>query len=181
MDDEVLAGLTTLVGVMLTGENEGLLHPVAVDLDDRVLGVLLDDREQVAEQLPLEVGQVGPLDRPVLLGMDDPIDRRAAYTGRCAVTGGRCLNGGGEAGRGVDGLDELGRFRLGGGGARARRLGGGRAGARRLGGLLAAYAACALSLSRYRLPSSSCRWYARYADERSSSVCALRSTDADRL
>ena len=49
VDDEVLARLAALVGVVLAGEEEGALDAVAVDARPRV-GVLLDDREQVAEQ-----------------------------------------------------------------------------------------------------------------------------------
>ncbi len=50
MDDEVLARLAALVGVMDAGEQEGLHDAVAVDRQRRLVGVLLDDREQVAEQ-----------------------------------------------------------------------------------------------------------------------------------
>ncbi len=59
--DEVLAGLAPLVGVVLAGEHERVVHAVAVDLDRRVLGVLGDDREQVAEQPPLELVQIQAL------------------------------------------------------------------------------------------------------------------------
>jgi hypothetical protein len=57
--DEVLAGLAALVGVVLAGEHERPDDGVAVDVLGDLLGVLLDDREQVAEQLALERGQVG--------------------------------------------------------------------------------------------------------------------------
>ena len=50
VDDELLAGAPALVGVVLAGEHERVLDALAVDLDERVLGVLLDDREEVAEQ-----------------------------------------------------------------------------------------------------------------------------------
>jgi hypothetical protein len=63
MDDELLAGATALVGVVLAGEHERGLHTVAVDCHQRVLGVLLDDREEVAEQLPLALGQDGDIRR----------------------------------------------------------------------------------------------------------------------
>ena len=53
MDDEVLARLAPLVGVVHAGVDERLLDAVAVDRDRGLVGVLLDDREQVAEQPPL--------------------------------------------------------------------------------------------------------------------------------
>jgi hypothetical protein len=59
MGDEVLAGLAALVGVVLAGEDERPHDGVAVDGLGDLVGVLLDDREQVAEQLALERGQVG--------------------------------------------------------------------------------------------------------------------------
>jgi hypothetical protein len=52
--DEVLAGLAPLVGVVLAGEREGLDDPLAVDGLGDLVGVLLDDGEQVAQQLVLE-------------------------------------------------------------------------------------------------------------------------------
>jgi hypothetical protein len=61
--DEVLAGAAPLVGVVLAGEDERRLDRVAVDRDRRLGGVLLDDREQVAEQPPLGLGQLGALAR----------------------------------------------------------------------------------------------------------------------
>ena len=77
MGDEVLAGLAALVGVVLAGEQERAQDAPAVDLVGDLVGVLGDDREQVAEQLVLErrevVGQrqlavvavLGTVDRPV--------------------------------------------------------------------------------------------------------------------
>ena len=59
MDDEVLARLAALVGVVLAGEDEGVDHPAAVDLAGDLVGVLLDDREEVGEQLALGLGEVG--------------------------------------------------------------------------------------------------------------------------
>ena len=53
VDDEVLARLAPLVGVVLAGEDERLLDALAVDLDAASSCVLLDDREQVAEQAAL--------------------------------------------------------------------------------------------------------------------------------
>ena len=58
VDDEVLARLAALVGVVLAGEHEGVDHPAAVDLARDLVGVLLDDREQVGEQLALGRRQV---------------------------------------------------------------------------------------------------------------------------
>ncbi len=58
MGDEVLAGLAPLVGVVLAREHERLQDLAAVDRLGDLVGVLLDDREQVAEQLALEVGEV---------------------------------------------------------------------------------------------------------------------------
>ena len=59
VDDEVLARLAALVGVVLAGEDEGVDHAPAVDLARDLVGVLLDDREQVREQLALGRRQVG--------------------------------------------------------------------------------------------------------------------------
>ena len=56
--DELLARLAPLRGVVLAGEHERLLHPRAVDVDGGVRRVLGDDREQVAEQPPLELAEV---------------------------------------------------------------------------------------------------------------------------
>jgi hypothetical protein len=55
--DEVLAGAAALVGVVLAGEHECLRDALAVDRDQRVVGVLLDDREQVAEQPAFAAGE----------------------------------------------------------------------------------------------------------------------------
>ncbi len=50
VDDEVLAGLAPLVGVVLAGEDERLLRPRrGRSATAESLGVLLDDREQIAE------------------------------------------------------------------------------------------------------------------------------------
>jgi hypothetical protein len=45
--------------VVLAGEHEGADDGVAVDDLGDLVGVLLDDREQVVEKLALEVGEVG--------------------------------------------------------------------------------------------------------------------------
>jgi hypothetical protein len=76
MGDEVLAGLAALVGVMDAGVDERLLNPGSVDGDGRVLGVLLDDREQIPEQPSLRRRQLGPLDGTGLTGPVDAVDRR---------------------------------------------------------------------------------------------------------
>jgi hypothetical protein len=59
MHDELLARAPALVGVVLAGEDEGGGHGLAVDRDERVLGVLFDDREQVAQQPALVLLQDG--------------------------------------------------------------------------------------------------------------------------
>jgi hypothetical protein len=59
VDDELLAGPAPLVGVVVAGEDEGLDDAGAVDRLGDLVGVLLDDREQVGEQLALEVREVG--------------------------------------------------------------------------------------------------------------------------
>ena len=67
MGDEVLAGLAALVGVVLAGEQEGAQDRAAVDLVGDLVGVLGDDREQVAEQLVLERREiVGQRERAVV-------------------------------------------------------------------------------------------------------------------
>ena len=53
MRDELLAGLSPLVGVTLAGESESVTDLVQVDRLDRVLRVLGDDREEVRQQVPL--------------------------------------------------------------------------------------------------------------------------------
>jgi hypothetical protein len=58
VDDEVLAGLAALVGVVLAGEHERLHDGVAVHGLGHLVGVLLDDREQVREQVLLEAREV---------------------------------------------------------------------------------------------------------------------------
>ena len=54
VDDEVLARLAALVGVVLAGEHERVDHAAAVDGPRDLVGVLLDDREEVGEQLALD-------------------------------------------------------------------------------------------------------------------------------
>ena len=96
MNDEVLAGLAALIGVVLAGIDERLLHAIPIDDHRSLVGVLLDDREQVAEQPPFTLGELGALDRTVGRRMVDPIDRRPrARDERAAV-----LRGGGAIGAG---------------------------------------------------------------------------------
>ena len=84
MRDEVLARLAALVGVVLAGEHERVDDRLAVDRLGDLVSVLLDDREEVGEELALEVGEVGgrglqrgrsttrggAVDRPVRLDAD---------------------------------------------------------------------------------------------------------------
>ena len=83
MHDEVLAGPAPLVGVVLAGEQEGVLDARAVDREGGVVGVLLDDREEVPEQAPLGFGQVGAGDRRAFLRVQHFVDGPAL----CAVRG----------------------------------------------------------------------------------------------
>jgi hypothetical protein len=57
VDDELLTRATTLVGVVLAGEDERRSDGVTVDRDQRLLGVLLDDREEVRQKLALAGGE----------------------------------------------------------------------------------------------------------------------------
>jgi hypothetical protein len=76
VDDEVLARLAPLVGVVLARIDERLLDPLAVDRDGGLVGVLLDDREQVREQPLLDRRQLGAFDRALRRAAADAIDRR---------------------------------------------------------------------------------------------------------
>ena len=58
MDDELLPRAPTLIGVMSAGIDECLLQTFAVDRNRGLVGVLLDDREQVAEQTLLGLGEL---------------------------------------------------------------------------------------------------------------------------
>jgi hypothetical protein len=58
MGDEVLAGLPLLAGVAFAAEGERPLDLLAVDRLGRIGGVLLDDREQIAEQGALTGGEL---------------------------------------------------------------------------------------------------------------------------
>ena len=63
MDDELLAGLAALVGVVDARVHECLFDPRSVDHQRRMVGVLLDDREQVRQELALDRRQLRSLDR----------------------------------------------------------------------------------------------------------------------
>ena len=56
--DEVLAGAPPLIGVALAGEGEGALGRLGVDRSRSLDAVLLDHRQQVAQQGALVVGQL---------------------------------------------------------------------------------------------------------------------------
>ncbi|MGK2938413.1 MAG: hypothetical protein ACSLFR_11500 [Solirubrobacteraceae bacterium] len=71
--------------MVLAGEEERLLDPRAVDRDERFGRMLLDDREQVAQQDLLALREVGPLDAVVLVRMLDPVDLRARRDRRCRL------------------------------------------------------------------------------------------------
>jgi hypothetical protein len=75
MDDEVLAAAPTLVGMVDAGVHERLLDPIAIDLERRLVGVLLDDREQIRQQPALDRRQLGALDRGLRVGALDAVDR----------------------------------------------------------------------------------------------------------
>ena len=98
VDDELLTGLAPLVGVVLAREQEGILDALAVDLDRRVVGVLLDDREEVAEQAALGLGELGAEHRPVRLGVREAVDRGALGGRVRAVARRRCGSGLGRVG-----------------------------------------------------------------------------------
>ncbi len=76
MDDELLSRPAPLVGVMYAGVDECVLHPLAVNRDSGMAGMLLDDREQIAEQPLLRRGQLGPLGRGLRGSVLDAIDAR---------------------------------------------------------------------------------------------------------
>ena len=82
--DEVLAGLAPLVGMVDARVDERLLDATAVDRGRSVIGVLLDDREQVTEQFLLKRRQVGARDQRVGRRIADAVDplTRARQGGR---------------------------------------------------------------------------------------------------
>jgi hypothetical protein len=55
--------------------HERLLDPPTVDRDGGLVGVLLDDREQVREQPLLDRCQLGALDRSMSAPVAYPVDR----------------------------------------------------------------------------------------------------------
>jgi hypothetical protein len=74
--------------------HERLLDPVAIDRGGRLVRVLLDDREQVAEQAPLGRGQLRALDLAMRVRMRDAINGRTRGreyrgTGSILARGGR--------------------------------------------------------------------------------------------
>jgi hypothetical protein len=74
--NEILALATALVGVVHARVHEGLLDPVTIDRDGGLVRVLLDDREQVAEQPTLRGRELRALDVRMPVGMANPVDRR---------------------------------------------------------------------------------------------------------
>ena len=77
MRDVLLARQPPLLGVMSAGVDERGLDPIAVDRRGGVVGVLLDDREQISEQLALGLAQLGVGNRGSVTVIADDIDRRA--------------------------------------------------------------------------------------------------------
>jgi hypothetical protein len=123
--------------VVLAGEDEGLHHAVAVDRRRGLVGVLLDDREEVGQQLALERGEVR--------------GRIGGRGGRCAaaVVDGQAAGGGPGGVRRTRGDGLLGQGRRRGG-----RLGAGAGAAVQA----ARFASALVSVVRYRSPSSSSAW-----------------------
>jgi hypothetical protein len=63
--------------VVHAGVDERLFDPLAIDRGGGVVGVFLDDREQVTEQLALERRQLGPVDQRPRGGIADAVDLQA--------------------------------------------------------------------------------------------------------
>ncbi len=79
-----------MIGVVLAGVDKRLLDGLAVDDDRGLVSVFLDDREQIAEQPSLALGELGALDRAMGRGMVDSVNRRPrAWDERAAVLRGR--------------------------------------------------------------------------------------------
>ena len=98
MDDELLTRAAALVSVVLAGEDECRLNALTIDLNERVLAVLLDDREEIAQQAPLVLGQRVGGGRQTH-GSLTPDERRAAATAAlhrvyatCSLLGSRYLS-----------------------------------------------------------------------------------------
>ena len=88
--------LPALIGVVLAGKDERSLDRRPVDLDGGLVGALLDDGEEVAEQPPFGPGQIGADDRRMRLGVGDGIDRNP-LGGRVRAVA-RRRGGGGQGG-----------------------------------------------------------------------------------
>jgi hypothetical protein len=84
--------------MVLAGEHERADDGVAVDRLRDLLGVLLDDREQVAEELALDVGEVGGrLQRRSGVAAAGAVDRAVRLDGDSAVGPGAVRLRGGQA------------------------------------------------------------------------------------
>jgi hypothetical protein len=82
MNDEVLPAATALVGVVHARIDERFLDALAIDSDSCLVGVLLDNREQVREQPLLGRGQLRARRRGARpagrrAALRNPIDGRA--------------------------------------------------------------------------------------------------------
>jgi hypothetical protein len=97
--------------------DERLLDAVAIDGDGRLIDVLLDDREQVAEQPSLGRRQLDPLDRGVRVRMLELVDgrtrrgdqRRVSTSALLAGLGARTITGDGVLIRATRAAQGLGR------------------------------------------------------------------------
>jgi hypothetical protein len=76
--DVLLARQPTLIGVVEAGKHERLFDPLPIDRGGGMVGVFLDDREQVPEQLLLGCGQLRVVDRDRLTRVGQEVDRLAA-------------------------------------------------------------------------------------------------------
>jgi hypothetical protein len=85
--------------VVGTGVDESLLKPIAVDRDRGLVGMLLDDREQVTEQTLLGCGELGVLGRGLRRGMIELVDGRPRGWNQRRRSTARAIAGGAVAGR----------------------------------------------------------------------------------
>jgi hypothetical protein len=76
MDDELLARQAALIGMVEAGVGKGALDAVAIDRKG-LIGVLLDDGEQVPQQPALERRQLGVLDRGAIARGGETVDAGA--------------------------------------------------------------------------------------------------------
>jgi hypothetical protein len=76
VDDELFAREAPLVGVMDAGVGKRGLHTLAVD-GEGLVGVLLDDGEEVSQQPLLERGELRVLHRGVVVGGEQAVHGRA--------------------------------------------------------------------------------------------------------